>query len=307
MSNNHNHIHQSSSLSSGSNVSSTKNFRTVFILNFAFTLFEIAGGIFTNSIAIISDALHDLGDSISIGLAWFLEKYSHKKRDNKYTYGYGRFSLLGALINAVVLVVGSTFVLANAIPRIIHPQETNAKGMIIFAVVGVLVNGAAVIKLKNEDSMNAKVLMLHLLEDVLGWIAILAVAITLLFYPMYILDAILSIVITFYILFNVIMNLRKTISLFLQATPEHINIEDIDRKLISIDKVISSHHTHVWSLDGANHILTTHLIVNKSTTRDEIVKIKLKCKQLFEDLKLTHLTIEIELEDETCLMTDNHH
>jgi cobalt-zinc-cadmium efflux system protein len=300
MSHNHNHIHHSP------NVNSTKNFRTVFILNFGFTLFEIAGGIFTNSIAIISDALHDLGDSISIGLAWFLEKYSHKKRDKKYTYGYGRFSLLGALINAIVLVIGSTFVFANAIPRIINPQETNAQGMIIFAIVGVLVNGAAVFKLKNEDSMNARVLMLHLLEDVLGWMAILAVAITLLFYPMYILDAILSIVITFYILFNVVMNLRKTVSLFLQASPENIDLTEIDEKLKSIDKVISSHHTHVWSLDGSNHVLSTHLIVDKSTTRDEIVRIKSKCKQLFEDLKLTHFTIEIELEDEVCLMKDDH-
>ena len=284
----------------------SKNFKTVFFLNFGFTLFEIVGGIFTNSIAIISDALHDFGDTISIGLAWFLEKYSHKKSDNKYTYGYGRFSLLGALINAMVLIIGSTFVLANAIPRIIEPQPTNAEGMIIFAIIGVIVNGAAVFKLKNEESMNARVMMLHLLEDVLGWIAILAVAIALLFWQTYILDAILSIVITLYILFNVTINLKKTIALFLQATPDHVQIEMIDEKLKSIDKVISSHHTHVWSLDGANHILTTHLIVDKSTTRDEIVRIKSKCKQLFEDLKMTHFTIEIELEDEVCLMKDDH-
>ncbi len=292
----HNHIHTTTS----------KNFKTVFLLNFGFTIFEIIGGVLTNSIAIISDALHDLGDSISIALAWFLEKYSHKESDNKYTYGYGRFSLLGALINAMVLIIGSTFVLANAIPRIIEPQATNAEGMIIFAIVGVIVNGAAVFKLKNEESMNARVMMLHLLEDVLGWIAILAVAIALLFWQTYILDAILSIVITLYILFNVTINLKKTIALFLQATPEHIQLEMIDEKLKSIDKVISSHHTHVWSLDGANHILTTHLIVDKSTTRDEIVRIKSKCKQLFEDLKMTHFTIEIELEDEVCLMKDDH-
>lgn len=294
MSHNHNHT------------TTSKNFKTVFLLNFGFTLFEIVGGILTNSIAIISDALHDFGDSISIGLAWYLEKYSHKESDNKYTYGYGRFSLLGALINAMVLIIGSTFVLANAIPRIIEPQATNAEGMIIFAIVGVIVNGAAVFKLKNEESMNARVMMLHLLEDVLGWIAILAVAIALLFWQTYILDAILSIVITLYILFNVTINLKKTIALFLQATPDHVQLEMIDEKLKSIDKVISSHHTHVWSLDGANHILTTHLIVDKSTTRDEIVRIKYKCKQLFEDLKMTHFTIEIELEDEVCLMKNDY-
>jgi cobalt-zinc-cadmium efflux system protein len=292
----HNHIHSNSS----------KNFRTVFFLNFGFTIFEIIGGILTNSIAIISDALHDFGDSISLGLAWYLEKYSHKKSDNKFTYGYGRFSLLGALINAIVLIIGSTFVIANAVPRLIKPQVTNAEGMIIFAVFGVIVNGAAVFKLKNEESMNARVMMLHLLEDVLGWIAILAVAITLLFWQTYILDAVLSIIITLYILYNVTINLKKTITLFLQATPENINIDFIDNKFKSIDKVISSHHTHVWSLDGANHILTTHLIVDKSTTREEIVKIKSKCKQLFEDLKMTHFTIEIELEDEACMMQDTY-
>ncbi|HMN25434.1 MAG TPA: cation diffusion facilitator family transporter, partial [Ignavibacteriaceae bacterium] len=247
----HNHIH--------TNSNSIKNFKVVFFLNFGFTLFEIVGGIYTNSIAIISDALHDLGDSISIGLAWFLEKYSHKKSDHKFTYGYGRFSLLGALINAIVLIIGSTFVLATAIPRLIKPEVANAEGMIVFAIIGVIVNGAAVLKLKGEESMNARVMMLHLIEDVLGWIAILAVAITLLFWQNYILDAILSIIITIYILYNVVINLKKTITLFLQATPDNVNIEFLDNKLKSIDKVISSHHTHVWSLDGANHILTTHL------------------------------------------------
>ena len=172
--------------------------------------------------------MHDLGDSISIGIAWYLEKYSHKKSDNKFTYGYGRFSLLGALINAMVLIIGSTFVLANAIPRLLKPQVTNAEGMIIFAIIGVLVNGIAVFRLKNEESMNARVMMLHLLEDVLGWIAILAVAITLLFWQTYILDAILSIIITLYILYNVVINLKKTIALFLQATPENISLEHID-------------------------------------------------------------------------------
>lgn len=296
MSHNHKHNH-----------SSTENFKVVFLLNIGFTIFEIIGGIFTNSIAIISDALHDLGDSLSIGLAWFLEKYSHKKSNNKFSYGYGRFSLLGALINAIVLIIGSTFVIANAIPRLISPQETNAEGMIIFAIVGVIVNGFAALRLKNEKSMNARVLMFHLLEDVLGWAAILAVAISFLFWPNYILDAILSIIITLYILYNVFVNLKKTVTLFLQATPESVDIDLIDEQLKTIEKVISTHHTHVWSMDGVNHILTTHLIVDKATTRDEIVKIKLKCKQLFEDLKLSHFTIEVELEDEVCLMVDKPH
>jgi cobalt-zinc-cadmium efflux system protein len=290
MSKNHSHNH------------STENLRLVFFLNIGFAVFELIGGLLTNSIAIISDALHDLGDSISIGAAWFLENFSKKKSDKKYSYGYGRFSLLGALLNAIILLAGSIFILSETIPRLLNPEPSNAQGMIFLAIIGVIVNGYAVTRLRKDESFNAKVIALHLMEDVLGWAAILIVGITLLFSDLYILDPILSILIIIYILFNVAGNLKKTASLFLQASPDHINIEAIESKFNLIDKVISSHHTHVWSLDGANHILTTHLIVKSGITREDIIKIKSKCNQMFEDLKLNHITIEIEFEDEVCLM-----
>jgi cobalt-zinc-cadmium efflux system protein len=160
----HHHDHQT-----------TGDIRVVFFLNLGFTVVEIVGGLWTNSTAIVADAVHDLGDSLSLGLAWFLERYSNKSRDATFTYGYRRFSLLGALVNAIVLVTGSVFVLATAILRIIHPEPVNAAGMLGFAVAGIIVNGLAVLRVKKGKSLNAQVVTWHLLEDVLGWVAVLMV------------------------------------------------------------------------------------------------------------------------------------
>ena len=289
--------HQHSHATSG-------NIKVAFFLNLGFTILEIIGGIFTNSIAILSDALHDLGDSIALGMAWYLEGFSRKESTSRYSYGYRRFSLLGALINSLVLIIGSLFILSEAIPRILNPEQANAPGMIAFAVLGILVNGAAVLRLKGDNSMNAKVVAWHLLEDVLGWVAVLIVGIVLLFVDLPVLDPILSILITLYVLYNVIGNLQKTLELFLQAVPSGINVEEIEKKLLAIDNVKSTHHTHLWSLDGDHHVLTTHVVISKNATKEELINIKLRSKELFEDHQFEHVTIEMEFEDEDCRMKD---
>lgn len=281
---------------------STKNIRAAFFLNLGFTILEIIGGSLTNSVAILSDALHDLGDSISLGLAWYLENFSKKKASKRYSYGYGRFSLLGALINALVLLVGSVFVLSEAIPRLMNPEHSNAQGMILFAIVGILVNGLAALRLKDEQSINARVVALHLMEDVLGWVAVLVVGITLLFIDIHILDPILSILITLYVLYNVFANLRKTVKLFLQAIPEGIDLEDLEQQLLAIEGVSSAHNPHVWSLDGEHHVLTIHLIIPDDSDKNDIIRIKHASKAIAERLHLTHVTVEIEFECEECFM-----
>ncbi len=135
------------SLSSPDNVGSA-NLRLVFLLNLGFTLLELVGGVWTNSLAIISGAVHDLGDSFSLGLAWYLDKYAEKGRDYRYSYGYRRFSLLGALATTLVITAGSLFVLAEAVPRLMKPEHSNAEGMALFAVAGIIVNGLAVLRVK---------------------------------------------------------------------------------------------------------------------------------------------------------------
>jgi len=279
---------------------STSNLRVAFFINLSFTIFEIIGGIWTNSIAITADALHDLGDSISLGMSWVLDRYSKKGEDRRYSYGYRRFSLLGALVNTIVLIVGGLFVLSQAIPRLIKPEPAHATGMIIFAIIGVVVNGLAVLRLRGGKSLNVQVVMWHLLEDVLGWVAVLVVSIVLLFTNLYILDSILSVLITLYILYNVLGNLKKTVALFLQAIPDDINIADVESKLLSIDKVLSTHHTHIWSLDGEHNVLTTHVVVDETTLREEIYRIKREVIKLAKKVNCEHVTVEIEYENEDC-------
>jgi len=263
-----------------------KNIKTAFFLNLAFTILEIFGGLWTNSLAILSDAVHDLGDSVSLGLAWYLDRYAQRGEDERFSYGYRRFSLLGALINTIILIVGAFFVLSQAIPRLIAPERANAQGMALFAVVGILANGAAVLRLKESKSMNAQVVAWHLLEDVLGWVAILIVSIILIFVDIPILDPILSVLISLYILYNVTKSLRETLGLFLQAVPENIIIETIEERLTSITGVESVHHTHVWSLDGEHHILTSHIAVAANTTKTQTIEIKRSVKSILHEYEI---------------------
>jgi len=284
--------------------SSTANIRMAFFLNLGFTIVEIIGGLWTNSIAIISDALHDLGDSLSLGLSWVLEKYSRKKKDEKYSYGYRRYSLLAALINSLVLILGSAYILTQAIPRIFNPQQPNTKGMLFFAIGGIAINGIAVLRVSRGRSLNERIITLHLLEDVLGWMAVLVISIIMIFKEIPILDPVLSILITIYILYNVAVNLKKTFSIFLQAVPEGISIKEIEDKILKIGKIIEIHHTHIWSMDSLNNVLTTHIVVKDNTTIDEIIDIKRKVKEIVRSLNLEHSTIEVECESEFCKLRD---
>lgn len=281
-------------------VHSTKNIRLAFILNLFFTLIEIIGGLWTNSLAIISDALHDLGDSISLGLAWYLERVSQKQRTKKFTYGYKRFSLLAALISSIILIIGSIIILTKAFPRIIDPEQTNAQGMILLAIVGIIINGIAVLRTRKGKTMNERIVTWHLFEDVLGWVAILIVSLLILVGNFYILDPILSLLIALFIVWNVTKNLKKTVKLFLQGVPESISIDDIEKQIRRIPGIVSVHDTHVWSLDGERNIFTIHLVVSNKCPEEEIFTIKCKARNLIARFNIQHSTIEIEQEGEVC-------
>ena len=291
---NHDHSHDHGHSLHHHHHGDSANLRTAFFLNLGFTVIEIFGAYFTNSVAILSDALHDFGDSIALGMAWGLEKHAAKEASTRYSYGYGRLSLLAAFINAAVLIAGGLFVLSEVIPRLLEPEATNAHGMILLALGGIIVNGTAVWRLRGGGSMNAKVAMWHLLEDVLGWLAVLIVGITLLFVDLYILDSILSLLITLYILYNVVGHLKKTAELFLQAAPEGVDLSHLAERLRRINAVEDCHHTHLWSLDGNHHVLSTHLVVDQSVEHTEIREIKQQAREELDGLQLSHITIEIE-------------
>lgn len=280
------------------------NIKVAFFLNLLFTLIEIAGGIFTNSVAILSDALHDLGDSLSLGLAWYFQKLSAKNRDATFSYGYRRFSLLGAVINSLVLVIGSVFVLQEAIPRLLNPQAPDARGMLGLAVLGVAFNGAAMLRLKKGHSLNERAISLHLLEDVLGWVAVLVASVVMLFADVPVLDPALSVLITLYVLFNVYRNLRDSFRILLQAVPENVRIEQVRARIAALAHVTDIHDIHLWTLDGEYNILTIHLRLREVEHFTQAVLVKERVKKALADLPIQHITVEIEGETDECALQD---
>ena len=209
-----------------------KNILIAFILNLSFSIFEFVGGIITGSVAILSDSIHDIGDAASIGVSFFLEKKSKKQPDNTYTYGYARYSVLGSVITTVILMVGSILVIVNAVRRIINPVPINYNGMIIFAVIGTVVNFIAAYFTKDGDSLNQKAVNLHMLEDVLGWIVVLIGAIIMRFTDISVIDPILSVCVALFILINTVKNLKEVTNLFLEKTPENISVDEIKEHII---------------------------------------------------------------------------
>ena len=272
-----------------------KNILIAFILNLGFSIFEFIGGTITNSVAIISDSIHDIGDAMSIGVSYFLEKKSKKMPDEKYTYGYVRYSVIGSVITTIILILGSIFVIYNAIKRIINPVDINYNGMIMFAIIGVLVNFLAAQFTKEGNSLNQKAVNLHMLEDVLGWVVVLVGAVLMKFTDIKIIDPILSIFVALYIFKNAINNFKSILDLFLEKTPNGISIEELKKHLLKIEGVKDVHHIHIWSIDGYNNYATMHIVTN-----GENKKIKELVKEELKEHGINHTTIELEDKDEVC-------
>ena len=278
-----------------------KNILIAFILNLTFSVLEFIGGFFTGSVAIISDALHDLGDSLSIGLSYFLEKKSKKAPDSKYTYGYGRYSLLGSVITTLILMLGSIIVISNAINRILNPVEINHNGMILFALFGILINSVAALFTHGGDSLNQKAVNLHMLEDVLGWVIVFVGAVIIRFTSISLIDPIMSVGVSVFIFLNAAKNMKKVLFLFLEKVPEDINIEEIKEHISHIDGVIDVHHIHIRSMDGYNNIATMHVVM-----RGDFAKIKEKIRNELSEHGISHATIETERENESCKQKHCH-
>jgi cobalt-zinc-cadmium efflux system protein len=293
----HNHSHDHSH---GRSSDASKRIGWAFFLNVVFTIIEFIGGWLTNSTAIMADAVHDLGDSLSIGTSWGLNKLSEKDANRTFSYGYKRFSLLGALINGVVLTIGSVWILFEAIPRLSEPEMPQAEGMLLLSIFGIAVNGYAAYKLSEGNSLNERVLNWHLLEDVLGWVAVFIVSIVLMFKPWAILDPILSIGFTLFILFNVIRNLKQTLMLFLQATPDKAQLERIRDDLLSNEHVSDLHHFHIWSLDGERNVMTVHLVLVGDVSTEHIQTLKNDVQHSLKKYNFEHTTVEFEFADEQC-------
>lgn len=280
----------------------SENIKVAFLLNLGFSILEAIGGFLTNSISIFTDSIHDFGDSISIGVSYLLEKQSNKDPNHKYTYGYLRYSLLGALITSIILLTGSVVVIYNAIPRIIHPEEINHDAMIIFAIFGVIINGYAAYRTSHGEKHNEKAINLHMLEDVFGWIAVLIGSIFIKIYNLTIIDPILSILITIYILFHVYKYIKEVFDIFMEKVPDNININDIKKNVEEKFEMIKNiHHIHVWSLDGVNNYMTLHVELNEDINKDDLIKLKQDIKKELNKTGINHVTLEFDYFGEKCI------
>ena len=273
----------------------TRNILIAFLLNFAFSILEFLGGVFTGSVAILSDAVHDMGDAASIGLSWFLERKSKKQPDETYTYGYARYSVMGSMITTLILLMGSVAVVANAVGRLLDPVEIRYNGMIVFAIAGICVNFCAAWFTREGDSLNQKAVNLHMLEDVLGWAVVLMGAIVMRFTDFVLLDPLMSIGVAVFIFINAMHNLKEAIDLFLEKIPHGVCVSEIREHLMELDGVLDVHHIHIWSVDGQNHSATMHIVTNadphetKKAIREEL------CEH-----GIVHTTLELETEGERC-------
>ncbi|MCE3009129.1 MAG: cation diffusion facilitator family transporter [Proteobacteria bacterium] len=279
-----------------------------FFLNLSFAFIELVGGILVNSVAIISDAIHDFGDALALGFAWYMERKSHEKGDHKSSYGYRRWSVLSAFLTGGILLGGSSIVLWNTIPRLWAPEMPQIEGMIGLAVLGVLINGIAAFRLKDGHSLNEKMITWHMVEDLLGWVLVLVGAVIMWIYPEPRIDALMAIGLSCWVVWNVVKNLRVTLSVFLQETPHGVKLSEVEKVIKEIPQVRDFHHLHVWSLDGEKHILTAHLVVDHGLTASAVIELKQKAKAILEhQFQIFESTLEIEFLGEDCRDPEHRH
>ena len=286
-----------------------QNMLIAFLLNLIFAIGELIGGIFTNSVAITSDAIHDFGDALSIGAAYIMEKRSHKKGDKHYTFGYARWSVLSAAITSLILVVGSVIVIVSAVMRLINPQPINRDGMLIIAVIGTVINLIAALLTRHGDTLNKKAINLHMMEDMFGWITVLIGAIIIKFTNMEIIDPLMSIAIALFIFVSAAGNLFSALAILLDKAPKKIKTTRVKKQLLKIKGVEEIHAFRLWQLDETNIICTLHVVINPKKFEGKQV-----IREYLHSLGIQHTTIEIETEDDLCgeddeikVVVDAHH
>lgn len=267
-----------------------------FFLNLSYAIVEfIAGGIFGSS-AVLADSVHDLGDAIAIGISAFLETISNREEDSHYTLGYKRFSLLGALVTAVILMTGSVLVILENIAKIFHPQPVNDEGILWLGIIAITINVLASLVIRKGQTKNESILSLHFLEDTLGWVTVILMGIVLRFTDWYILDPLLSLVISFFILSKALPRFWRTLKIFLDAVPEGVDIQKIKTDLAELDHVASINQLNLWTMDGLEKNAIVHVCLKEMEhmeTCKESIRIFLK------DCGFQNITIEVDADLES--------
>ena len=272
-------------------MSSKTSIWLAFFLNLSYAIVEfIAGGIFGSS-AVLADSVHDLGDAMAIGLSALLETISNREEDRQYTLGYKRFSLLGAMLTAVILMIGSVLVILENITKIAHPQPVNENGILWLGIIAVVINVLASLVVRKGKTKNESILSLHFLEDTLGWLAVILMAIILRFTDWYILDPLLSLVISIFILSKVIPRFWSALKIFLDAVPEGVETSDLEKDLEALPNVNSVNQLSIWSMDGLENNAIVHICIKDW---EQMTETKNQVRQLLEERGVQNITIEVD-------------
>ena len=280
---------------------SQNNILVAFLLNFTFTIVEVVGGILTNSVAILSDAIHDFGDSLSIGMGWILEKNAKKKQNEKFTFGYIRLRTISALITSAILLVGSVIIIYESINRLINPENINSMWIFIISIFGILFNSLAVFKTRKSDNINEKAINLHIFEDVLGWIVVFIGSIFMWAFNITWLDSILSIVVTIFILYHTIKNLIEIFNIFMEKVPNKVEFLKFKSHVLENKFIKNLHHVHMWTLDGQIMIATCHVVLSCFTKKEDLSNIKNYIKQEAKEFGIDEIVVEFDFEKDNCL------
>lgn len=238
---------------------SSRNMTIAFLLNFSFAIIEFIFGLLFHSSAVLADAIHDTGDALAIGLSTLFEKISNRKEDPNYTLGYKRYSLLGALLTSVILLVGSTLVIVENVPKLLAPERVNYDGMLVLGIVAVVVNTAASRVVSHGHSHNESILSLHFLEDILGWLAVIGVSIILRFTDWYFLDPLLSLVIAGFILSKALPKFWENIQIFLDHVPNDVDLSQLYQEIAVLENVRAITQLNVWTTDGLEKYAMLHI------------------------------------------------
>ena len=282
----HNHIHLHGE-------GTGKNILSAFFINLTFTVISLIGGWLTNSVAIISDSIHDLGCTVSIALAWLFERIAGHKPTSHFTFGYRRFTLLGAFVNAFILLGGSSIVLYESIGRLTHPEAVDAEGMLWFALLAILFKGLAVWRTWKGTSVNQRMVSLHLLGDCLGWVAVLIASAVMLFVEIPLLDPILSVCISLYILYNVVHNLIVAFRIVLEGVTSNIDYNALKAEATALPGIADIEVLRVWSLDNEHHAAEA-VITNTFTTFEDVETLKSSLRTLLAQHGIEQCVIEMK-------------
>ncbi|TGN14709.1 cation diffusion facilitator family transporter [Leptospira ilyithenensis] len=277
-----------------------KNIALAFALNAGFTILEIVGGLLTNSMAVLSDGFHDLGDSLALGLAYVMEKKSGKRKTKNLTYGYKRFSILSAFVTSLILTLSAIVLSYFSFGKLWNPEPMEVNGVLGLAVLGFLVNGFGFLKLNATGGWNEKSVRLHLLEDVLGWALVLIMGVILKIVDWFWLDPLLSLGLNLFILSRSIPNLIQVGRIFLQYVPENLSVTDVENQIKTLDQsIVDVHDSRLWSLDGESHVYSGHIVI-KSKLETLRYRMKNSIKSKLNEMGVTHVTLEFENLGEAC-------